>query len=45
MGNENLSNKAKYLIGKKDNGRLYLIKFHPAGEPEAFICCVIKGSK
>jgi hypothetical protein len=23
----------------------YLITFHPAGEPEASICCVIKGSQ
>jgi hypothetical protein len=34
--------KAKYLISKKDYSRFYLINFHPAGEPEAFICCVIK---
>jgi hypothetical protein len=35
-----LESKEKYSIGKKDNGRFYLINFHPAGEPEAFICCV-----
>jgi hypothetical protein len=40
----NLSSKAKYLISKKDYSRFYLINFHPAGESEAFICCVIKGS-
>jgi hypothetical protein len=45
MGYENWSSKAKYLIGKKGNGPLYLLNFHPAGEPEAFNCCVIKGSK
>ena len=28
----------------KDANRFYLINFHPAGEPEAFICFVIKGS-
>jgi hypothetical protein len=27
-----------------ENGLFYLINFHPSGEPEAFICCVIKGS-
>jgi hypothetical protein len=25
-----------------DEYHFYLITFHPAGEPEAFICCVIK---
>ena len=29
----------------KDNGRLYLLNFHPSGEPEVSICCVIKGLK
>jgi hypothetical protein len=41
---ENLRSIANYPISKKDDGRFYLINFHPAGEPEAFICCVIKGS-
>jgi hypothetical protein len=31
-------------MGKKDENRFYLINIHPAGEPEAFICCVFKGS-
>jgi hypothetical protein len=26
-----------------DENHFYLITFHPAGEPEASICCVIKG--
>jgi hypothetical protein len=39
-----LRSKANYPISKMDYGRSYLINFHPAGEPEAFICCVIKGS-
>jgi hypothetical protein len=34
----------KYIEGKKDNGRFYLIIFHPSGEPEASICCVAKDS-
>jgi len=41
---ENLRNIANSPISKKDDGRFYLINFHPAGEPEAFICFVIKGS-
>jgi len=41
---DNLSSIVKYTISKKDDGRFYLINFHPAGESEAFICCVIKGS-
>ncbi len=44
-GCENWSSKAKYQISKKDEGRFFLINFHPAGGPEAFTCCVIKGSK
>jgi hypothetical protein len=43
-GCESLRIKAKYQISKKDAGRFYLNNFHPAGEPEAFICFVIKGS-
>jgi len=43
-GWKNLSSKAKYQTGKKDYSQIYLINFPPAGEPEAFICCVIKGS-
>jgi hypothetical protein len=42
---ENLESREKYSMGKKDNGRLCLINFHPSGEPEAFICCVAKGLK
>jgi hypothetical protein len=38
-----LNKKAGYLISKKDDCQFYLINFHPAGKPEAFICCVIKG--
>ncbi len=34
---ENLSSKARYPIGKKDDSRFYLINFYPSGEPEAFI--------
>ena len=53
MGYEKLSKEAKYHIGKNDNGRLYLVNFHPAGEPEAFMTLraaltapfVIKGSE
>jgi hypothetical protein len=41
----NFESKEKYSIGVKDNGRYYQINFHPSGEPEAFICCVAKGSK
>ena len=41
---DNLSSNFKYTIGKKDDGRFCLNNFHPAGEPEAFICYVIKGS-
>jgi len=26
-----------------DGDHFFLINFHPKGEPEAFICCVIKG--
>jgi hypothetical protein len=44
IGWKNLSGKAKFQIGKKDYNQFNLINFHPAGEPEAFICCVIKGS-
>ena len=44
-GCDNLGSKEKYSTGKKDNGGFYLINFHPSGEPEAFICCVAKGSK
>ena len=29
---------------KADDGPFYLINFHPSGEPETFICCVIKGA-
>ena len=43
MGCEYLSSKIKYLNGKKVDSQIYLIIFHPTGEPEAFICCVIKG--
>jgi hypothetical protein len=43
-GWENLRSNPKYPISKKDDSLFYLINFHPAGEPEAFICCVIKGS-
>jgi len=43
-GCENFSSKVKYPIGKKDDSQFNLINFHPPGEPEAFICCVIKGS-
>ena len=42
---DNFESKEKYSIGKKDNGSYYQINFHPSGEPEAFICCVAKGSK
>ena len=42
---ENLERTEKYSMGKKDDGRFCLINFHPTGEPEAFICCVAKGSK
>jgi hypothetical protein len=42
---EDFYSKAKYLIGKQDDSQFYLIHFHPSGEPEAFICFVIKGSK
>ncbi|CAB1059553.1 hypothetical protein D1BOALGB6SA_4315 [Olavius sp. associated proteobacterium Delta 1] len=41
---EKLRIRAKCQISKKDAGRFYLINFHPAGVPEAFICCVIKGT-
>jgi hypothetical protein len=42
----------KYPISKKDYSRFYLINFHPAGEPDAFMTLraeltapfVIKGS-
>jgi hypothetical protein len=34
-----------YSSGKSDDDLFFLINFHPAGEPEAFICCVIKGSQ
>ena len=44
-GCHNFGSKEKYSIGKSDGGRFYLINFHPSGEPEAFICCVAKGSK
>jgi hypothetical protein len=40
----NFSRKADYRISKKDDDRFNLINFHPSGEPEAFICFVIKGS-
>jgi len=40
----NWISKSKYPISKKDDSRFYLINFPPAGAPEAFICCVIKGS-
>jgi hypothetical protein len=36
-GCENQRSNSKYPIGKKDDSRFYLINFHPAGEPEAFI--------
>jgi hypothetical protein len=38
-----MRSKARYQISKKDQGRFYLINFHPAGEPEAFICEALKG--
>jgi hypothetical protein len=41
---ENLSSRADNHIGKKDDSQFYLINFHPAGRPEAFICFVIKVS-
>ena len=44
MGFRNLGSNQYYSIGKRDNGRFYLINFHPLGEPEAFICCVAKDS-
>ena len=39
-----LGSIAKYLIGKSAIDDLHM-NFHPAGEPEAFICCVAKDSK
>ena len=42
-GYDNLTRKKNQDV-KKD-GEFYLINFHPVGEPEAFICCVAKGSK
>ena len=36
-GWRNLNSKANYHIGKKDDSQFYLLNFHPAGEPEAFI--------
>ncbi len=39
-----MSSKANFQIGEKDESQFYLINFHPAGEPETSICCVIKGS-
>jgi hypothetical protein len=44
IGWKNSSSQAQYQIGKKDFSQFNLISFHPAGEPEAFICCVIRGS-
>ena len=32
-------------MDKKNDDGFYLTNFHPLGEPEAFICCVAKGSK
>jgi hypothetical protein len=43
-GCDNFGSKQNYSIGTRDNGGFYLINFHPSGEPEAFICCVAKGS-
>jgi hypothetical protein len=40
---ENIEKQIKYLHGK--NSPLFLIKFHPSGEPEASICGVAKDSK
>ena len=42
---DNLASKEIFSTSKKDGDRFYLINFHPLGEPEAFICCVAKGSK
>jgi len=44
-GCDNLGSKEKYSIGKRPDLGFYLINFHPSDEPEAFICCVAKGSK
>ena len=52
MGWDNFESKAKYPDSKKDDDRFYLINYHPAGEPEAFMTLrveptapfVIKGS-
>jgi len=32
-------------LGYADDNHLFIIKFHPSGEPEASICCVAKDSK
>ena len=40
-GCDNLGSKGYYPIGKKDDDGFYLTNFHPLGEPEASICCVI----
>ena len=39
-----MNKKANNQASKKENGRFYLINFHPTGESEASICFVIKGS-
>jgi len=36
-GCKKLSSKANYQTGKKEYSQFYLINFHPAGEPEAFM--------
>jgi hypothetical protein len=43
-GCKKLGSEANSQPGKKDYSPFYLINFHRAGEPEAFICCVIKDS-
>ena len=44
-GCDDLISNEYYLIGKMDDNGFYFINFYPLGEPEAFICCVAKGSK
>jgi hypothetical protein len=41
---KNLRSITNYSNPKREDDRFYLINFPPAGEPEAFICGVIKGS-
>ena len=43
MGYKVLSSGTYYQISKKDYNQFNLILYHAAGEPEAFICCVIQG--